>query len=1049
MKLSSALVFAGASVVLLSCLPATAQIIPDNTLGNEHSIVVPNVDIDGINSDLVEGGAIRDANLFHSFQEFNIDDGRGAYFASPEGIINILTRVTGNNLSNILGTLGVLGNANLFLINPNGIVFGPNARLDVSGSFFATTADSVLFDNFEFSASNPEAPPLLTINIPIGLNFRDHPGTIINQSGTVETVIDENGNQSNIRVGGLQVQPKQTLALVGGDIQLENSFLTAPQGRIELGSVAGNSTVSLNQVDQGYAFNYENVLNFQDIALSQQSLVDVRGEGGGDVQIQGKQVTLTNSAIQANTEGSEIGGFVSIQAAESLELMNSGIRANVTPNATGIGGNISINTPQLFVDSSSILTWTEGTGNAGNISINAANVELNNGGLVSADAVSEFTGNPGNITVNTQQLRVQDGAKIQIQNHSSGSTTGGNITVTATDIELIGTSAEGNFSSGLFANSGLTGQGGSITINTQNLLVQEGATIDARTFGIGEGGDINITASDIEVKSESLIVVVAMQGENTGNAGRLTINTQNLRVQDNARIYASTFGGGEGGDINIIASDIELTGEGSRIYADVAATEATGNGGSLIIDTQNLLVQDGATIDVATAGSGNAGNLTVIATDVELTGTGISDTGETSFSGLFAQVNPDAAGQGGNLIINTQNLSVQNGARIDAGTFGTGEGGNINITATNIELTGDESRIVASVEEGATGNGGGVTIESQNLSVLDEASIDASTSGTGEGGNINITAAEVLLQNRGNINTSSTVEEIAAGNIEINSPVILLNNNASIEANTSGGQGNILLNTSNLSLRRNSSISTNATGTAPGGNMTINTDFLIGLENSDITANAQQARGGQIIINANEGLFGIRAGLQATDSSDITATSELGVDFSGVVELNSSIDTSQSLTEFDSDVVDPSALIAQNPCQQGGESEFIITGRGGLPPNPTQEITPFNTQVNLSDSITETRSSSRSVQQSSRQKAQQPISSVTLSAVETLDIIPARGWIRNQQGDVILVDYDEVTAAPGACIPENCDPTTIALPRSRSSALTCNPNLNLEDNSYE
>jgi filamentous hemagglutinin family protein len=113
--------------------PAMAQITPDNSLGNENSVVVPNQNINGLDSDRIDGGAIRGSNLFHSFQEFNIDNGRGAYFSNPENISNILTRVTGNNLSKILGTLGVLGNANLFLINPNGIVFGPNARLDVGG----------------------------------------------------------------------------------------------------------------------------------------------------------------------------------------------------------------------------------------------------------------------------------------------------------------------------------------------------------------------------------------------------------------------------------------------------------------------------------------------------------------------------------------------------------------------------------------------------------------------------------------------------------------------------------------------------------------------------------------------------------------------------------------------------------------------------------------------------------------------------------------------------------------------------------------------------
>ena len=176
---------------------AKAQIVPDGTLGAESSVAVPD-NFNGIPIDQINGGAIRGANLFHSFSEFNVGEGNGAYFTNPEGIRNILGRVTGGNASNILGTLGVLGNANLFLINPNGIVFGPNARLDVGGSFLASTAESLVFDNgFDFSATNPQAPPLLTVNIPVGLRVRESSGSIANQS-----------------VSGLQMQPGNTLCRI-------------------------------------------------------------------------------------------------------------------------------------------------------------------------------------------------------------------------------------------------------------------------------------------------------------------------------------------------------------------------------------------------------------------------------------------------------------------------------------------------------------------------------------------------------------------------------------------------------------------------------------------------------------------------------------------------------------------------------------------------------------------------------------------------------------------------------------------------------------------
>ena len=137
-----------------------AQLTPDQTLGTESSTVNT---IDELN-DRIDNGAVRGENLFHSFAEFNVGQGRGVFFNSPADISNILTRVTGNNISNILGQLGVLGEANLFLINPNGIVFGEDASLDLDSSFVSTTADVVQFgEQGFFNAVDPETPPLLTV----------------------------------------------------------------------------------------------------------------------------------------------------------------------------------------------------------------------------------------------------------------------------------------------------------------------------------------------------------------------------------------------------------------------------------------------------------------------------------------------------------------------------------------------------------------------------------------------------------------------------------------------------------------------------------------------------------------------------------------------------------------------------------------------------------------------------------------------------------------------------------------------------------------------
>jgi filamentous hemagglutinin family protein len=304
-------------------MPATAQIVPDQTLGIEQSNVIPNVNIRGINSDVIDGGAIRNSNLFHSFQEFNVEAGRGAYFVNPVGIENILSRVTGNNVSNILGTLGVLGNANLFLINPNGIIFGPNARLDVGGSFFASTADSiVLGTGLEFAATDPQAPPLLTINIPMGLNFRQNPGPIVVQGAGHNLKFDpDTGATIRERPVGLQVPSGQTLALVGGDVVLEGGNLTAEAGRIELGSIAGVAQVQL-PAKTGEGLSYDGVSSFGNIQLSQAASVDVSGEGGGNIQIQGRQIQFRDGGVMlADTLGSQPGGSLTVRASESLELI--------------------------------------------------------------------------------------------------------------------------------------------------------------------------------------------------------------------------------------------------------------------------------------------------------------------------------------------------------------------------------------------------------------------------------------------------------------------------------------------------------------------------------------------------------------------------------------------------------------------------------------------------------------------------------------------------------------------------------------------------------
>ncbi|MEM7761066.1 MAG: filamentous hemagglutinin N-terminal domain-containing protein, partial [Cyanobacteria bacterium P01_A01_bin.40] len=228
-------------------LITVAQIEPDTSLGQETSIVIPDVVVKNAIADYLEGGAVRGNNLFHSFTEFNVPELERVFFASPEGIDNILSRVTGNNVSQIFGTLGVDGNANLFLLNPNGIVFGQNAQLDIAGSLLVTTADSYIFDNgFNFSAVDGEIPPLLTINIPVGLQFGSNPGKIINRSRSTTSTSRVNDPDDFITPDGLRIASGQNLSLIGGEIKLEGGYLNTSAGKIELSAVGANQKIKLN-----------------------------------------------------------------------------------------------------------------------------------------------------------------------------------------------------------------------------------------------------------------------------------------------------------------------------------------------------------------------------------------------------------------------------------------------------------------------------------------------------------------------------------------------------------------------------------------------------------------------------------------------------------------------------------------------------------------------------------------------------------------------------------------------------------------------------------
>ncbi|BAY07590.1 two-partner secretion domain-containing protein [Calothrix sp. NIES-2098] len=624
------------NAIVLSANSSLAQITPDSTLPNNS-----NVKLDG-NTFVITEGTQAGRNLFHSFKEFSVPTGSTAVFDNSQNIQNILTRVTGRSVSQIDGLIKANGTANLFVINPNGIIFGQNAKLDIGGSFVASTASSLKFgDGFEFSATKPVSTPLLTINVPIGLQFQGNSGNIVAYGSGYDLSVQAPlfsavtlGNNST----GLRVPSGKTLALVGGNLDLQGSTLTAEQGRIELGSV-GEGQVSLNPISSGFALSYQNVQSLRDIRLSQQALAYVNGVGS--IQVQGNNVSLADgSLILSQNQGKESGGSISANATQSLKVsgtnlngsLNGGLRSETAGSGKGRGANMAIATQQLIVqDGAGIITRSFSPAQAGNLTVAADSVEVIGVAPVrptvigSISAMTFNSGDAGDVTVSTKRLSIRDGAAISSATLGAGR--GGQVTLNALDsIELIGMSS-------LFAPSVVnalatsTGDAGKVTINTNSLILRAGGTVSSATFGTANAGSLTINAKEsVEVSgtvlnsprpssidssapiiSKTLQRFYRLPPIPSGFSGDVTINTETLRVTDGATVEVSNQGLGNAGMLRVQANSIFLDSGGA-----IAASTTSGEGGNIELQVGDLLLlRRNSEITASAKGSGNGGNINI------------------------------------------------------------------------------------------------------------------------------------------------------------------------------------------------------------------------------------------------------------------------------------------------------------------------------------------------------------------------------------------------------------------------------------------------------
>jgi large exoprotein involved in heme utilization and adhesion len=533
------------------------------------------------------------------------------------------------------------------------------------------------------------------------------------------------------------------------------------------------------------------------------------------------------------------------------------------------------------------------------------------------------------------------------------------------------------------------GPGGNITINTDSFSARDGSQLNAQTEAKANAGDILIQARDSFSLDDSRVASSVEAGAG-GQGGDIDIQVTNgsVSLTNGAQLVASTAGKGDAGSVRITAIE-NLSVNNSSVSSAVEAG-AVGNGGDVNINTRSLSLTNGAQLSASTAGQGSPGNISVRdAQSVSLDNhSAISTAVESS-----AVVPTNAGNAVGNIEIETDTLQLGNGANITASTRGQGNAGSVTVTASK-SVSLDNSSATTAVESGGRGNGGDLNINTRSLSLTNDAQISASTAGEGNAGNIKITSDQLSVSDRSQVAVSSTGEG-KAGELEVNASDIFLNNQGKLIASTASGEGgNIRLNADNLLLmRRNSLISAEAQNNGNGGNIDINTRFAIAIpsENSDIIANAYRGKGGNIQITA-QGVFGLQLRDKLTPFSDITASSQFGLD--GVVVINIlNVDPSRGLVQLPENLSDPSQQIATG-CAVAKGNSFAVTGRGGLSEDPTQTLNGRTVWQDLR--VTSSRPGTL---------AQTPIPQFQPSAKnqQPTPLVEATGWVMNAKGQVELV----------------------------------------------
>lgn len=863
--------------------PCPGDVRLDGSLGPSESLSGPHYQIQQ------SYGQTVGTNLFHSFSAFDLNLGDSATFFGSPSIDNIIARVTGGTPSSIDGLISsAIPGASLWFINPNGVLFGPHASVDVDGSFYVSTANFLKFADGTRLPMTAGPPPVLTSAPPQAFGFlTDQPAPVAffgSGSDAARQALEGRYAADGLRWNGMAVPKGRTFAVVAGDISLQDGRLytgetvagklRAPSGRIVLVSVGSAGEVDPNapRVDTG-SFAREGKISLTSGVTPVGALLDVSGRGGGEIVIRGGTLVLRNALLVSSTTGDLGGKKIDIEVRGDLDAAGNGAGVYARTLGSGKAPDIVISAGNLRLsDTAAVVSATGGAGAGGDIRIRAEGVELSQGsGIVSlkgngssgkggridieanaivlkgVSGIGSFVGNAsqgegGAIYIGTGELTILGGSSIFSNSGTDGTARGGAVTIEATGTIKL---ADGRSSqSGIFSNAA-DGDAGTLTISARNLVLENGGTIGADNFGAGRGADIVIHAKTVTLSSDStnpnsFALISAKPSEIPGSGrtpsgapGNILITADTVRFSGpRSGITTANLGTTDAGDVTITAGSLEMA-DGSRIEG---STLGRGRASDLRLIVNRLDLRGGAAINSSSSSraSGRAGDIEVLASEgIDIGGDSI-DSGGVYSTAL-------GSGDAGKILIRTSELRIAAYGEVSTSTAGGGRGGDILIL--------DADRVVISGPGGifsrTVGNAdaGDIHVNAEVLSVSGAGEVNAGTEGAGHGGTIRITAGRFNLGPNGTVSVTSRGTgrggdiRIAAGQMGIEGGSV------SALSSGAGDAGNISIDAGEHLISRGGRVTAQADH-AGGGNIHIAARNRIHLVESEITASVQGGSGG-------------------------------------------------------------------------------------------------------------------------------------------------------------------------------------------------------------